>query len=344
MKGTLIVSLIFILFLTACGSQLTSSPTPIPNTEVPASSIPPTAAPASPTPETVTTVTATSASPSECSDAAAFVADVTVPDYMHFDVRETFTKTWRIKNSGTCNWTSGYMAVFASGDRLGAPASVPLSDTAPNATVDISADMAAPNADGKYKIFYQIHDAAGKAIPVDDGDTIWAIITVGKVVVPPSPTPAPTSISFGGTASAPAGCVTKPNADFATQTMALINAARVINGLPVLTLNSELTQAAQAHSVDMACSGSLSHTGSDGSTPAVRIAAAGYTASISRENIYAQPPQYGGNAQAAADWWLGSQIHRDAILNAQVKEIGIGYAYYSGSPLGGYFTVVFAAP
>lgn len=41
---------------------------------------------------------------------------------------------------------------------------------------------------------------------------------------------------------------------------------------------------------------------------------------------------------------MNSQVHRDAILNPQVKAVGIGYAAYSKSPLGGHFTVVFAAP
>ena len=34
----------------------------------------------------------------------------------------------------------------------------------------------------------------------------------------------------------------------------------------------------------------------------------------------------------------------DAILNADVTLFGAGYAYYSGSPLGGYFTLVLAGP
>ena len=41
---------------------------------------------------------------------------------------------------------------------------------------------------------------------------------------------------------------------------------------------------------------------------------------------------------------MSDQIHRDAILNPQVKEIGVGYAAYSRSELGGYFTVDFGAP
>ena len=50
------------------------------------------------------------------------------------------------------------------------------------------------------------------------------------------------------------------------------------------------------------------------------------------------------NPQAAVDWWMSDLIHREAILNAQVTKVGIGYAAYSKSPLGGYFTVDFGAP
>ena len=41
---------------------------------------------------------------------------------------------------------------------------------------------------------------------------------------------------------------------------------------------------------------------------------------------------------------MSDPTHRDAILNTQVTEIGIGYAAYSRSDLVGYFTVDFAAP
>jgi hypothetical protein len=50
-----------------------------------------------------------------CSDQAAFVTDVTVPDGADFSPDENFTKTWRMKNAGTCTWTSSYALVFIMG-------------------------------------------------------------------------------------------------------------------------------------------------------------------------------------------------------------------------------------
>jgi uncharacterized protein YkwD len=344
MKRLYIVSLSIIFFLSACGTKTPPTPTQVPATEVP----PTVAAPPTATLTNPTITPNASATSSACVDAATFVDDVTIPDYTHLDPRQTFTKTWRIKNTGTCTWSSGYSAVYSSGDHLGVKDSIALGDTSPGATLDISVDMAAPPSDGTYKIFYQLEDPAGKNMTIDAGNTMWAIITVGKVIVNASPT-ALASLSTPHAASSSGGtgttnCVTQANAGFANQTLNLINNARTNNGLSALTLNDQLSSAAQLHSADMACNGILSHTGTDGSTPASRIAAAGYSASISRENIYAQPPQYGGNPQAAVDWWMSDQIHRDAILNVQVTQIGVGYATYSASPLGGYFTVDFAAP
>jgi uncharacterized protein YkwD len=271
------------------------------------------------------------------------VADVTVPDYAHFELREGFTKTWRVKNIGTCTWTADYQVKYAHGDLLGSSSGVPLSSTAPNATLDISVTMTAPSRDGKFQTFYQLLNPAGTSIPVDDGASLWALITVGKFVAyaPPTATSGPSPVSAG---TPTAGCITQSNTAFVSQVVALVNAARAAAGLPALASNARLAAAAQAHSLDMACNNFLNHSGWDGSTPATRIAAAGYAASITRENIYAQPPQYGGNPQAAMDWWMASQIHRDAILNPQLTEIGVGYTAYSRSDLGGYFTADFGAP
>ena len=350
MKKLFCASLLLIFLISACGTGTTAAPT---STEASAAAsatgVPPTSS-AAPAVPTSTPTTSAPVDSSECTDASAFVADVTIPDYSHFEARENFTKTWRVKNIGTCSWTSGYIAAFSSGDRLNAPLSVPLSETAPGATLDVSVNLAAPAADGTYKIFYQLKNPSGQPMAIDDGESLWAIITVGKVLVYPSPTPQTastttnTSAGSTGASSGAASCVSQGNSDFLAQTLILINSARAANGLPALTPSAQLNAAAQSHSQDMACTGLLSHTGSDGSVPAGRIAAAGYSASITRENIYAQPPQYGGTAQAAMDWWMNDQTHREAILDPQVTEVGVGYAYYSNSPLGGYFTVVSAAP
>ncbi len=340
------------IMLSACQTPQTPAPPtaaqPSPTT---APTTAPSSAPATPTTEAPASPTAAPTGGAACTDSASFVADVTIPDYSHFDPRETFTKTWRVKNTGTCTWTTEYKAAYSSGNNLGAPLSIPLAETAPGATLDISADMAAPGSDGKYQTFYELTNAAGTAMPIDAGNTIWALITVGNyaasapaTATPTSTTPTGPTSTPGGTGPSTASCVTGSNSDLLSQLVVLINAARTSNGLPALTVDNRLSAAAQGHSEDMACNNFLAHSGFDGSTPDSRIAAAGYSASITRENIYAQPPQYGGDAQAAVTWWMGDQIHRDAILNTQITQIGVGYATYPRSDLIGYFTVDFGAP
>ena len=264
-KISLLVNLGMIVLLSACGVPATPTPTQLPTAAVPTSlpAITPTRPAATSSPTTAAPTTSAA-----CTDAAAFVADVTIPDFSHLDQREAFTKTWRVKNVGTCTWTADYKAMYSRGDALGAPTSIALSETAPGATLDISADMAAPSADGKFEIIYQLTNAAGNAMPIDAGDSLWAIITVGKVFAshPATPTSSASSSSGGGADPSTAGCVAQGNADFLAQTFRLINAARAANGLSALTLNDKLTTAAQSHSEDMACNSYLNHTGWNGST------------------------------------------------------------------------------
>ena len=83
---------------------------------------------------------------------AAFVSDVTIPDGTELAQGEAFTKTWRLRNTGSCTWTSSYALVFDSGDSMGGPASKSLvGSVSPNQTVDISVDLTAPNESGTFK-------------------------------------------------------------------------------------------------------------------------------------------------------------------------------------------------
>ncbi|GAB7058922.1 CAP domain-containing protein [Streptomyces mexicanus] len=102
----------------------------------------------------------------------------------------------------------------------------------------------------------------------------------------------------------------------------LVNAERGKVGCSPLTLNTELTEAAQAHSEDMAAHRTMSHTGSDGSSPGERITRAGYAWSSYGENVaygYATPEQVMAG-------WMNSPGHRANILDCDFKEIGVGHA------------------
>jgi len=129
--------------------------------------------------------------------------------------------------------------------------------------------------------------------------------------------------------------------DDAAQILGRINALRQQNGLLPLDLSSTLIASAQRHSDDMARTGNVDHTGSDGSSIDSRILAAGYGRwrdfGIWGENIY------GGqlaSVDAAWDFWTGSQVHRGNILKPRYREIGIGVGR---SDNGTYYTLNFGA-
>lgn len=156
---------------------------------------------------------------------------------------------------------------------------------------------------------------------------------------PANTTPSPTAAAQG---TAPVGgtCDYDENADIVAQIFELVNNERVAQGLTPLTENPQLSAAALVHASDMACNSFLKESGSDGSTAEERVAAQGYDASLVLQEIHAQPPEYGGDGQAAFDAWMGG----NTLLNPNATEVGIGYAYFADSALGGYYTIVLAKP
>jgi len=121
-----------------------------------------------------------------------------------------------------------------------------------------------------------------------------------------------------------------------------LNAYRSQNELAAYTVNELLTMAAAAHADDMACNNLFVHKGSNGSTPASRVAASGYIASSVAENVYGSYPPLSG--QGAVDWWKNDKTdinHNLNLLSIKYTEIGVGYAFYNNF---GYYVLVFAAP
>jgi uncharacterized protein YkwD len=268
------------------------------------------------------------------------IADVTVPDNAPMSKGQTFTKTWRFMNNGKCTWT-GYTIAFVAGDRMESPDSAPVPATEAGKTVDVSVELIAPSIDGVYTGFYELKNANGETLPIGTEPTFWVKILIGNAPPVAVNTVAFTPISSVPTVrvDGPASCNYSSSSSYQTELANLINSARAEAGLPALTVNAALTAAAQGHSVDMACHGLISHSGSDGSSPQQRIAAAGYFASRSSEIIYGS-----GYPQTAFDWWMNDQVHRDEILNPYVTEMGAGYAWVQGTSAGGYYTVTFASP
>lgn len=141
-----------------------------------------------------------------------------------------------------------------------------------------------------------------------------------------------------------ASCAFEENAQFVSQLQKLINDERAKTGLPALTANPQLATAAKDHAVNMLCNNYLSHTGLDGSTPEARVQKAGFTASLVVEDLFALHPAYGGNPQAAFNWWMSDPASKADLLNANTTVFGAAYVSSEKSLLGGYFVVVSAKP
>lgn len=93
-----------------------------------------------------------------------FVSDVTVPDETRVFFNSTFTKTWRLKNIGSCTWTSGYKLIFDHGDQMNAPGEVQLTPgtVAPGGTIDVSVSLKAPATEGTYQGFFRLKSSDGQ--------------------------------------------------------------------------------------------------------------------------------------------------------------------------------------
>jgi hypothetical protein len=112
----------------------------------------------SPTPRPTATPTSTStATPVPCSNNAAFVADVTVPDNTVFNKGDTFNKTWQLSNTGTCTWDSRYEFVFVDGEQMEGTSPTGLSKkVSPGDTIEVTVSMIAPDEYGTYRGRWQM--------------------------------------------------------------------------------------------------------------------------------------------------------------------------------------------
>jgi uncharacterized protein YkwD len=117
-----------------------------------------------------------------------------------------------------------------------------------------------------------------------------------------------------------------PSSGSAYDVIAAVNQVRASNGLAPFEVNAALMASAQAHSNYMASSGSISHTGSGGSSPGSRAATAGFSGSVV-ENIYG-----GMNAspQQAVGWWQGDSLHLGTLLSTRHTYAGAGVATSGG--------------
>ena len=140
--------------------------------------------PASATPGVVATPTH---APCERAD---LVADVPIPQGPVLSPDTEFTKTWQVRNVGSCTWNDDYSLVFITGDLLAGPLDVPLpGNVPPGGTATLSLTLRTPSLSGTYEAVWRLRNPDGLLFGYGDGGALSFLVRVS--VIPMSPTANP---------------------------------------------------------------------------------------------------------------------------------------------------------
>jgi hypothetical protein len=128
---------------------------------------------------------------SDCTLGAVYQADVTIPDNTKIDAGQEFTKTWRIKNTGTCDWGAGYRLEFIDGDQMGGPGFTRLPETPAGETSEVSVSLFGPAEQGLYRGYWQTCVNQAKCF----GDKLFVqVASTGEGPADPMASPTPSSV------------------------------------------------------------------------------------------------------------------------------------------------------
>jgi hypothetical protein len=128
----------------------------------------------------------------------AFIRDVSVPSGTVFLKNENFTKTWKVQNTGTCNWMYQYQLVLFSGDPYGGKSYKIQKVVTPNDWSELSVNLTAPKNPGTYTNYWRLQDS--------ESHMFGATLVVSfKVVAEPTATATftPTLVPTVATTSSP---------------------------------------------------------------------------------------------------------------------------------------------
>lgn len=157
----------FAAYLTATAqAQPTETPTA---TETPTPT-------ATSTPAATNTAAATVAPTGTCYG-LTFVSDVTIPDNTKMAPGQQFTKTWRVRNSGSCAWESGFKFNFTGGEAMDGSSVTLSSAVQPGKETELSVAMKAPSSAGTYRGNWRMATSSGTYF----GDEVYVLIVVGDV-------------------------------------------------------------------------------------------------------------------------------------------------------------------
>lgn len=173
-RRVVLLSALLLLALMLLGCDLAGAPATVQPTAVTQVTTAPVAQNTPTTAQPAETPVSATPTVEGCAFDASYMADVTIPDDTVFAPNAAFVKTWRIKNSGTCEWVPGMKLIYLSGDPLGGPASVDVPIVALSSPVDVSVDFVAPTAPGTYRSNWRMQNPDGTQF----GSTLYVQIIV----------------------------------------------------------------------------------------------------------------------------------------------------------------------
>jgi hypothetical protein len=172
-----------------------------------------------------------------CANDADFIEHVTIPANAKLSAGSNFTKIWRVKNTGTCDWFD-YKITLVSGELLGAqsPKELPRVNAGNNA--DLVINMVAPIDPGTYLSVWRMMAVDG---------SIFGPELIVNIIVPQPPTATPTATSTitpTATITATATSTTTPTlTPTQTRTPTITPTFTLTSTLPLLQIEVEQVNA-----------------------------------------------------------------------------------------------------
>ena len=123
-------------------------------------------------------------------NAASYIADVTIPDWSSVKAGESFVKTWKVKNVGTCSWTKEYKIFFFGGNQMQAASAVAFpKNVNPGETVNLSVEMVAPSDKGSYSGSWMLKAANGTVFGVGSNYDVALTVNINVDKAPEAKDP-----------------------------------------------------------------------------------------------------------------------------------------------------------
>jgi Ig-like domain from next to BRCA1 gene/Glycosyl transferase family 2 len=148
-------------------------------------------------------------------------ADVTIPDGTELYPSQTFTKTWLLKNTGICTWSTSYELTFTSGSEMSGSATAIEESVEPGSEVEVLVSLTALSTAGIYTGYWRLANESGSAF----GTSIYVEIIVSTDADTLTPT---TTSTLTATSTAASSTNTPTSTPAATSTPTTIPTSTAI--------------------------------------------------------------------------------------------------------------------